>query len=339
MEEKKIVTTEELEAARLDLLKNGGKHRTIGMVCSRLAIFCGIGLCPAIIYLQSGAADNGLFAVPAWCFLGFCAVGLVVFFIVAHIQNNEYMKFLNPYNAMFKTRFLPGVIESRLDKVHTFEPQNGLSREIVIKSGIFPNFDKIATNDYLRATHKGVNFEYCDMQLQEEQTYTDSDGDTHTSIVTVFLGIFIVAEFDHFADTPVFIKAGGGKGNVSTEYTLFNNTFSVFCDNPVDALRILTPQMMDDILEIKNLCKKPINIAFSDDKIYFNTEPGRDLLEVVYDIKKTIPEAAKLIDEDIDFITGILDLLNMRNLKSKSSQRKTTDEDFKGNAVYQNEQN
>jgi hypothetical protein len=337
MEEKKFITAEELEAARQDVVKFGGKHRTLGKMFWTLTVICAFGLVPAIIILQSMDLDSD-FALPAWIFLGFCAVGLVVFFIIAHIQNTKYMAFLNPYNAMYKTQFLPGILESRLDKIHTFEPQNGLSREIVKKSGIFPGFDFIATNDYLRATHSGVNFEYCDMQLQEERTSTDSDGDTHTSIVTVFMGFFIIAEFDHFVDTPLFVRAGGGKGNVSTEHTVFNNNFSVFCDSPVDALRILTPQMMDDILEIRNLCKKPVNLAFFDDKIYFNCEPGRDLLEIALDIKKPISEARKQIDKDIDFITGILDRLNLRNLKSKSSQRKTTDEDFAGNAVYQNEQ-
>jgi hypothetical protein len=336
MEEKKYVTSEELEAARQDVLKNGGKFRIIGMVFMRLAIVCGIGLCPAIIFLQSQEFGSDL-EVPAWIFLTFCIVGLIGFFIIGNIMNNKYMKYLDPYNTLYKTQFLPGILESRIDKIHAFEPQNGLSREIAEKSGIFPSFDMIATNDYLRASHKGVNFEYCDMQLKEERTYTDSDGDTHTNIVTVFSGFFIISEFDHFVDTPLFIKAGGGKGNVTTENAAFNNTFSVLCDNPVDALRILTPQMMDDILEIKNMCKKPINISFSDDKIYLNSEPGRDLLEVAIDIKKPISEASKQIEKDIDFITEILKRLNMRSLKSKSSQRKMTAEDFAGNAVYQNE--
>jgi hypothetical protein len=96
--------------------------------------------------------------------------------------------------------------------------------------------------------------------------------------------------------------------------------------------------MMDDILKLKEYCKKPINLAFFDDKIFLSSEPGKDLLEIALDIKKPISESRKQIDKDIDFITGILDQLSFRNLKSKSSRRQTTDEDFIGNAVYQNEQ-
>jgi hypothetical protein len=337
MEEKKYVTAEELEAARQDVLKFGGKHRTLALVFGNLTLVCALGLVPAIAFLQSGASGSDS-SVPGFIFLGFCLAGVVVFAVIASRHQAEYMKYLNPYNAMYKTQFLPSILQSRLDKVFAFEPQNGLALEIVVNSGIFPGFDFIATNDYLRASYKDVNFEYCDMQLQQERTSTDSDGDTHTTIVTVFTGVFIVAEFDHFVNTPLFVRAGGGSGNVATESEVFNRNFSVSCDEAVDALRILTPQMMDDLLKLREYCRKPISLAFFDDKIFFQTEPGRDLLEIAVDIKKPIEESRKQIDKDIDFIIGILDRLNLRNLKSRASRKKSTDEDFAGNAVYQNEQ-
>jgi hypothetical protein len=248
------------------------------------------------------------------------------------------MNYLNPYNAMYKMQFLPAIIEESFDKVYTFEPQNGLSREIVQKSGIFPTFDFIATNDYLRASYNEMNFEYCDLQLQEEHEERDADGDSRTVIDTVFLGVFIIAEYDHFVDTPVYITAGGGKGNVTTESEQFNRLFSVKSESEVDALRILSPAMIDHILSIKEFAKNEINLAFFDDRIYFNTKNTKDRLEIAHDIEKPISESRKNVDEDIAYIKKILDFLNMRNLKSKSSRRQRTDEDFKGNAVYQNEQ-
>jgi hypothetical protein len=207
----------------------------------------------------------------------------------------------------------------------------------VIKSGIFPSFDYITTNDYLRASHKGVNFEYCDIELQERREERDADGDTRTVIDTVFLGVFIIAEFDHFVDTPLFVTEGGGKGNVTTESAIFNQNFSVKCENELDALRILTPAIMDHILVIKEFCKNNINLAFFDDKIFFCSSLGGDRLEIAGSIETPISESRKKIDEDIVFIKQLLDLINIRNLKSKSSQRKTNYADFEGNAVYQNE--
>ncbi|MDR0986407.1 MAG: DUF3137 domain-containing protein [Ruminococcus sp.] len=336
MSDKKFVTAEELEAARQDVLKNGGIHRTLGRVFLILCIICCVGIIP-MMALQGSDTLSDAGAVP-WVIFGFLVAGIFGFAILAGVEDKKYMKFLNPYNTMYKTEFLPAIIHSRFEKIFAFEPQNGLSKEIVVRSDIFPSFDFIATNDYLRASHNGVNFEYCDMQLQEEHTSTDSDGDTHTSIVTVYMGLFLIVEFDHFVDTPLRIVSGGGKGNVTTESEVFNRDFSVECDSAVDALRILTPQMMNDILEIKNYCKKPIYLAFFDDKIYFRVEPGRDLLEIAHDITKPISESRKQIDKDLDFIIGLLERLKFRNLKSEASRTKTSDKDFSGNAVYQNEQ-
>jgi hypothetical protein len=338
MEENKSITTEELEAARLEVLRLGGPHKKRASLYFWLAVACFFALIVAVIVLTSGETYAEDIDVWIWITLGALSVGLVAFFILQAKHQAEYMKYLNPYNALYKTQFLPGIIRDSFDSVYTFEPQNGLSREIVIKSGIFPTFDYIATNDYLRASHCGLNFEYCDMQLQEKHTERDSDGDTRTVIDTVFLGVFIIAEFDHFVNTPVYITAGGGKGTVTTESEIFNRSFSIKCENDVDALRILTPDMMDHILGIKELCKKDISIAFLDDKIFFGADLGGDRLEIAGTIDIPISESRLKVDADIRFIKELLELLHLRNLKSKSSQRVRTDADFAGNAVYQNEQ-
>jgi hypothetical protein len=337
MEEKKYITADELEAARLDVLKFGGAHKksasrysTISIVAFILLFVVGI----IFVFMRDNGAD---IVVPAMIVCGglfvFCAVMMGLY----SKHHNAYMKFLNPYNTMYKTQFLPGILSESFDKVYAFEPQNGLSKEIVKECGLFPHFDYITTNDYFRAKCGDMKFEYCDIELQERQEERDADGDTRTKIVTVFLGIFIISEFDHFVDTPLYITAGGGHGNVTTESENFNRQFSVKCDNDVDALRILTPAMMDHIIKIKEFLKRDINLAFFDDKIFFNSSIGGDRFEIAGSIEQPISESRKKIDGDIKFVKELLELLNMRNLKSRSSQRVTTDEDFAGHSVYQNE--
>jgi hypothetical protein len=339
MEEKGFVTAEELEAARLEVVRLGGPHKRNSSIFFWIALasFIALAIATVVIGMNTGsnAADVG---VGGWVFLGALTVLFILFFILSRIQQNAYMKYLNPYNTMYKTQFLPGVLSESFEKVFAFEPQNGLSREIVKKSGIFPTFDFIATNDYLRASHDGMGFEYCDIQLQEEHYERDSDGDRRKVIETVFRGFFIIAEFDHFVDTPTYVTAVGGKGNITTESDNFNRLFSVRCENEVDALRILTPEMMDYIIKFREFTKNDINLAFFDDKIFFNVRDVKDRLEIAYAIDKPIEESRKGIDEDIAYIKELLNRLNMRNLKSRSSRRQRTDEDFAGNAVYQNEQ-
>ncbi|MDR0946591.1 MAG: DUF3137 domain-containing protein [Ruminococcus sp.] len=335
MEERKFVTAEELEAARLEVIRLGGPHLKKAKTYWWIALSGFLGTC--VILLINAMVSGGETNVAVFVLAGILTVVFIVFIMLHGKEQKIYMNYLNPFNATYKTQFLPAILEESFEKIYAFEPHNGLSKEIVIKSGIFPSFDYITTNDYLRASHNGMNFEYCDTELQERHEESDSDGGTRTVIDTMFLGVFIIAEFDHFVDTPLYILDGGGKGTVTTESEIFNQNFSVKCENEIDALRILTPEMMDHILKIKEFCKKSIDLAFFDDKIYFCSSLGGDRLEIAGSIDIPVYESRKQVDEDIVFIKQLLDLLNIRNLKSKSSQRKLTDEDYKGNSVYQNE--
>jgi hypothetical protein len=335
MEETKLITAEELEAARIEVVRLGGPHLKKAKTYWWIALSAFLAVCAILLInaVASSGETNWAVFVPAIIL----TVVFIVFIMLHGKEQKIYMSYLNPFNAMYKTQFLPAILEESFEKIYAFEPHNGLSKEIVIKSDIFPSFDYITTNDYLRASHNGMNFEYCDIELQERHEERDSDGGTRTVIDTVFLGVFIIVEFDHFVDTPLYIHSVSGRGNITTESEIFNQNFSVKCENEIDALRILTPEMMDHLLKIKEFCNKKINIAFFDDKIFFSSSLGGDRLEIAGSIETPISEARKKVDEDIVFIKQLLELLNIRNLKSKSSQRKTTDEDFMGNAVYQNE--
>jgi hypothetical protein len=338
MDENKAITAEELEAERLEVLRLGVPHQKLAKTYFWLAVGFFLGTCLVTIILTAGSGDNAADVSPAvWVIIGIFLAAFITFYFLSAKESKIYMDYLNPFNTKYKMQFLPGILNESFDKVYAFEPQNGLSREIVEKSTIFPSFDYITTNDYLRAKHGDLKFEYCDMELQEKHVERDSDGDTRTVIKTVFTGVFIIAEFDHFVDTPLYIRNGGGHSTVLTESEAFNSQFSVHCDNAVDALRILTPETMDHILKIKEFCGSSIALAFFDDRLYFRAHLGGDRLEIAGSIDKPISESRIQVDEDLKYIKELLDLLAMRNLKSRASRRVTTDEDFAGNATYQNE--
>jgi hypothetical protein len=320
MEEKKYLTPEEIEESRQRVVDLGVKHRDLSLSLRKvngiLLVFTIISMIVLQIKVQEGEVlasfRNGIFVL--------CVGALIVMSIVWKVEEKRYRKVFEPFEQMFKNQFLPGVLQEHLDKIIAFEPKNGLSRETIIKSRIFPGFDWIISNDYLHAVYKGMDFEYCDLELKEEQEYEDNDGHKQKHIVTTFKGIFIITEFDHFADTPLYLNAGGGHGNVTTESIEFNENFSIDCKEPVDALRILTPHMMAHILKIKEYCGSNICIAFFDDKIFFRTEPGRDLFEIENNIEKPIFDKRNSVIKDLEYVTGILKLLDMPNLKFKNSK-------------------
>jgi hypothetical protein len=335
MEEMKCATTDELEAARLEVLRLGGPYKDKSMKFAWLTFLGFVCLVIAFFYFLSINEGNNNHWIPAFIVFGVIIAVMSVF--VRHFakHHNEYIKYLTPFNETYKAQLLPIIMDESFDKVYAFESKNGLAKEIIVESGIFPDFKYITTNDYLRAKYGEIKFEFCDVLLEREKSARDVDGRPFSDDVTAFEGLLIVMEFDHFVDTPTFIISGEGQGNVTTESILFNRQFSVKCENTVDALRILTPMMMEEIIKLKEFCKRKINLSFSDDKIYFCLDDRHNRFEIAGSVEKPIAESRVKIDADIKYIKELLDHLDMRNLKSKLSQKKTEDKDYKGRSVHQ----
>jgi hypothetical protein len=332
MEEKKYLAEAELEAARLEVLKKGGKHLVLGRMFFILALLSGFSIMLGFGVPFFFEGTKWEFILPlVWIFgsLALC----IVYGLLGNKQSKKYMEILSPYNEKYKMEFLPAILAERFDKLLAYEPAHGFDREVVKDAGIFPSFEMITTNDYIRAEHGGLLFEFCDLLLQREVESTNDDS-ISKSIETAFQGIFIIASFDHFSDTPLLIRAGGGKGNFTTESDAFNAQFSMDTDDPVGALRILTPQMMEHILIIKNRLGGSVNLCFKNDKIYFCTSRNKDTLEIALDVTQPIAVARKQVDNDISFILEVVGLLNARNLKSSASKTEATS----SKTAYQNEQ-
>jgi hypothetical protein len=317
MEEKKYLTPEEIEESRQRVVDLGVKHRnlsrTLLKVNGLLLVFTIISMIVLQIKVQENAdlagVRNGLFVL--------CVGALIVLSIVWKVEEKRYKKVFEPFEQMFKNQFLPGLFASRFDTLLDFNRYKGIPKNTVIESDLFKAFTEIKSNDYLHAVYNGREFEYCDLELKEIYVGKDIEGNYQKTVTIVFKGIFIITDFDHLCDTPLKIIPGGGNSSFSTESVEFNRNFSIRCSNPTDALRILTPQMMENILELKKYCGKNITISFLNDKLYFCTEPGRDLLEIENNIEQPIFDKRNSAVKDLEYVTGILKLLNMPNLKSK----------------------
>ncbi len=100
--------------------------------------------------------------------------------------------------------------------------------------------DYFYSNDYVKATYKDVGFEQSDVKIEDE--YTDSDGDTHRSII--FLGKWMIFDFNKSFKADIQVcdkgftnsKLGGlfsGKNflDIKLEDVEFNKMFRIHAEN------------------------------------------------------------------------------------------------------------
>jgi hypothetical protein len=240
--------------------------------------------------------------------------------------------------------------------VINFEPDETLSGYTIEESSLF-SFVKQNGNDLLEAEYKGYHFSQCDTELIDEYTDIDENGHSSKSYRTVFRGRFMIIDYDIFTDEPVRVyerskrlsekqlmreleedepglpSIGGfvaGKimsvlspgfekdKPVRTESSEFDSRFMIKTKSPVDALRILTPQMINGILETADRLDGELSFAFKNDKLYFAYENNKDLMEADKAGNKTLSEQKLRIQNEIKIITDFLDTFPLRSLKRNS---------------------
>jgi hypothetical protein len=317
-ENPKFMTIEELEAARLEVLEKGGKYDDL----SRLFMIltgAGFGLAVLALFIFSALEGGTVESAPGIIILTGIAFLIVIFLVISLVMKSIYKKYFDPFNNKFKTQFLPAVMAERFEKFYEFKNAYGIPRERAAETKVFmrKNYTQYSASDYLHANFEGMDFEYSDVCLERWDTYkeTDIDGETHyvTTKVTAFKGSLIIGEFDRSCGTPLYLyhNNGDGKSNVTTESDEFNRRFSVWCENETDALRFLTPHMMENLLALKNLWDN-INVSFVDNKVCVAVEDGSNRFELPKSIKTPVTETRKNIDKDVDFVIEVLKHMNVQ---------------------------
>ncbi len=56
--------------------------------------------------------------------------------------------------------------------------------------------DSFTPNDYISCKYKNINVVASDIHIEEERQSTDSEGNTETYWVTIFLGKWMIFDFD-----------------------------------------------------------------------------------------------------------------------------------------------
>lgn len=130
------------------------------------------------------------------------------------------------------------------------------------KLGLVPGWDRANYEDLLTGTRKGVDFELFEAKLEERRESTSSSGSRRTKWVTVFKGQCLKLSFDKrfFGRTMVtrdagfFNRFGGGGGmeRAKLEDPHFEKIFEVYTTDQVEARFLLTPDLMERLIELEN---------------------------------------------------------------------------------------
>lgn len=237
----------------------------------------------AVLFIIGGGVLIGLFSMHFLLIPVAIIAGIIVYCTV-------YKKSYKEYHRYFKEEFIAGLIRGLIPDA-VYEPKSGFSRQLISGTGLMMMGNIYSSEDYIRGSYDGVPFERADVLIQDEST--DSDGNTSTT--TYFRGRWMIFESNKnftadlqiigkgfgYARTKkgIFTRKTERRHAVETEDEAFNKQFKCLCQDDVEAFYLLTPGVMQSLMQLVQRLDGKVMVGFVDNRVHVAVNSGKDSLE------------------------------------------------------------
>lgn len=221
------------------------------------------------------------------------------------------------YNKEFKDRFVKAELAKAFGNLE-YDPNGVFDAEALKELKFFVPFASMRGSDLITAEYKGIRFTQSDISLMDVTITHDKDGKTQENFTTFFNGRAMRFDFAQaFKGEVQVVRRNFGQARVTekrgdwqeleTELAEFRDDYRVFSPDPVAALTILTPQMIEGVYYLDKALRVPLALHFSGNSMFVFMALARDAFEASE--KKTLLENRRLLEKDIALITGFLDTM------------------------------
>ena len=227
------------------------------------------------------------------------------------------------YNENFKKTLVAIELGKVFDKLK-YEADGVFEPDVLRDLNFFTEYAHMSGNDVIRAEYAGNPFSLGDIRLAVEVTVS-SKGRRQTRLETVFTGRVMRFDFATPFRGPVQVVgrnferarvkyASEDWETVETELDAFNEKYEVFARDPLDAMTVLQPQMIEAIFALDAAAGKPQAFYFTGNTMFVFQALNRDAFDTSH---KTLQEEKALLQKDIAFITNFLDTLHDRKHRAE----------------------
>jgi len=291
---------EQLKQLQLKIIK---KNKIINVISIIVLIISFVFIMPG---LSSGVIP--LFNVV------FILMFVIIFNLVLKgIFNN---KDINKFVLEYKNIFVLNSLKKSFENV-VYDIDSGLPKDKLVKYGMIDVGDRFSSNDFISGTYKNIKFEQSDIHIEEKHIETDSDGHTHVEWETLFMGRWMIFDFNKKFRANVQIVSYGfdcyslplGKkfSKIELDDVEFNKMFVVNAEDAHDVFYILTPHFMEKIKSVVKKLNASVMLCFIDNRLHIAIDNYDDSFEC--DVFKVIDEE-KINEEIMKDINIIMDFVN-----------------------------
>ncbi|MBK9731425.1 MAG: DUF3137 domain-containing protein [Chitinophagaceae bacterium] len=249
----------------------------------------------------------------------------VLFFIFKFI---DYGKKKTTYTQLFKEKVIGAMVKVMGNQL-VYTPGLCIAMNDYVASGIFRSRIDRYTGDDLVAGQLGATaVKFSELHHEEKHVTTDSKGHRQESWVTIFKGIFFIADFNkNFSGNTYIVPDAGdsffgigrlfekwvtGKGElVKLESPEFEKYFTAYSTDQVEARYILSTTMMEKLVQFRKKVTSNLHLSFVHSNVNIALSIPESLFEPNIFSTGIKQDYLKKYFVYLELITGIVDDLNL----------------------------
>ena len=199
-------------------------------------------------------------------------------------------------------------------EVYGYDERGGIPIAEIYNSGLITRrADRWHMEDLIEGMYHNVQFRTSDVHLEEEHTYTDSKGNTHTEWVTFFRGRWYQFFLNRNLETTIRIKEKKrikemitkGLEKVEVESIDFTDKFMAYAQDEHKFFYIFTPVVIEKMLELEKMHKGQFMFSITNDIVNVGIYDNKDYLEL--HLKTPITEESlKKYETQISIMAAII---------------------------------
>lgn len=198
------------------------------------------------------------------------------------------------YRALYKAEMFSEAVRIAVPGM-SYSPASMVPLDSFKRGGLFKSrIDRYSGEDCFSGKVGATELIFSELHAQRKETTTDSKGRSQTRWVTVFKGIYLIADFHKEFRCRVMIepdvaeanfgwlgrKMQGLSGNlVRLESPEFEQAFKVTADDPLAARYLLTPDMQDRFLALRGDWSPNLRAALTDSCLHIAIPKNEDWFE------------------------------------------------------------
>ena len=226
--------------------------------------------------------------IPLHAFLLSALSGFLIFMFIYRYESSGY-------GILFKD----GVIEKMIhfiDPSLLYSKMSFIREEEFKKSTLFvESYDRFSGSDLVSGKIEGVDVHFCDVHVEKKVRDTD-DKEIWNDI---FQGLFFVADFNKIFHAKMVILPDVAEKNfgilgswmqgmntqrgelIQLDHIEFEKLFVVYGSDQIESRYILSPALMERIVQFHAKTKKPLYLSFVDSKMYLALHYTKPLFEPI----------------------------------------------------------